>query len=79
LDYDTWTHQEAINDASIDAEMAKIHRHIYSDSQVVPVGQAFAVSAVPNSYVNSTTRIKSTIVDSLLHKITSYGFSIQLI
>jgi len=67
-DYDTWTCQEAINHISNDAEMRKIQRHIYSDSQVVPVGQAFTVSTIPNSYVNSTTRIKSAIVDALLHK-----------
>jgi len=41
---------------------------MYSGGRVVPVGQAFPVPTVPNSYVNSATRIKSAIVDSLLQE-----------
>jgi hypothetical protein len=40
---------------------------MYNEGKVVPVGQTFTVSTIPDSYVNSTTRVKSAIVDSFLH------------
>jgi hypothetical protein len=40
----------------------------YDDKRNVPVGQAFPVSTITDSYMHGTTCINSTLVDSLLYK-----------
>ncbi len=63
-DCGTWKYRKVVyNDTKVIYIQSSNHGII-----MVPVGQAFPVSTIPNCYVNSPTRIKSPLVDSLLHE-----------